>query len=212
MNAEALAELNGRIASCTACALHQGRTQTVPGDGDANAELLFIGEAPGFNEDKQGSPFVGQAGRVLDQLLQEIELTRRDVFVANVIKCRPPSNRDPLPEEIATCEPFLTEQIRGIRPKLIVTLGRFALQYFVPKASISKAHGTTVRAEPYLLYPLYHPAAALRQGKLMQVLRDDFRRIPQIVASAERPSAEALTVAAGPTVEEAIHVTQLQLL
>ena len=212
MNAEALTELNGQIASCTACALHQGRTQTVPGDGDPNAEILFIGEAPGFNEDQQGSPFVGQAGRVLDQLLLEIELTRADVFVANVIKCRPPNNRDPLPEEIATCEPFLTEQIRGIRPKLIVTLGRFALQYFLPGASISRARGKPVRREPYLLYPVYHPAAALRQGKLLQVLRDDFRRIPPIVADAERPSAEAVAISAAPPVEEASSATQLQLL
>ena len=212
MNPDALAGFNARVASCTACALHEGRTQTVPGDGDPNAEILFIGEAPGFNEDKQGSPFVGQAGRVLDQLLLEIELTRADVFVANVLKCRPPNNRDPLPEEIETCEPFLSEQIRGIRPKVIVTLGRFALQYFLPGASISKSRGRQVRCEPYLLYPLYHPAAALRQGKLMQILRDDFQKIPQIIATAERPSVEAITTASAAVEEEESSSTQLQLL
>lgn len=210
MNSDVLAELNARIAACTACALHQGRTQTVPGDGDPNAEVLFIGEAPGFHEDQQGSPFVGQAGRVLDQLLLEIGLTRADVFVANVIKCRPPNNRDPLPEEIATCEPFLTMQIRGIRPKLIVPLGRFALQYFLPGASISRSRGKVIRNDPYLLYPLYHPAAALRQIRLFQVLRDDFQRIPQIVAGAERPSAHATPSAAVAQKEDS--ATQLQLL
>jgi len=212
MNPDELAGFNARVASCTACALHEGRTQTVPGDGDPNAEILFIGEAPGANEDKQGSPFVGQAGRVLDQLLLEIELTRADVFVANVLKCRPPNNRDPLPEEIETCEPFLSEQIRGIRPKVIVTLGRFALQYFLPRASISKSRGKRVRCEPYLLYPLYHPAAALRQGKLMQILRDDFQKIPQIIATAERPSVEAITTASTAVEEEENSSTQLQLL
>ena len=210
MNPDALADLNMRIASCTACALHQGRTQTVPGDGDPNAEVLFIGEAPGFHEDQQGSPFVGQAGRILDQLLLEIGLTRTDVFVANVIKCRPPNNRDPLPEEIATCEPFLTMQISGIRPKLIVTLGRFALQYFLPGASISRSRGKAIRSGPYLLYPLYHPAAALRQSRLLQMLRDDFQRIPQIVAGAERPAIHATTSAAVAQNEDS--ATQLQLL
>ncbi len=212
MNPDTLAELNTRIASCTACALHEGRTRTVPGDGDPNAEVLFIGEAPGFHEDQQGSPFVGQAGQVLDQLLLEIGLTRADVFVANVIKCRPPNNRDPLPEEIAMCEPFLTVQISGIRPKLIVTLGRFALQYFFPGASISRSRGKVIRSDPYLLYPLYHPAAALRQGRLLQVLRDDFQRIPQIVADVERPNVRTTASAAAAVAKTENSATQLQLL
>ncbi|MEE9276786.1 MAG: uracil-DNA glycosylase, partial [Dehalococcoidia bacterium] len=184
---EQLQDLNARVAACTACRLAQGRTQTVPGDGDPNAELMFIGEAPGFNEDRQGHPFVGQAGRLLDQLLGEIGLTRADVFVTNEVKCRPPNNRDPEADEMTACEPFLTEQIQGIRPKLIVTLGRFAMQRFLPGAAISRVHGKPVNAAGRLIYPVYHPAAALRQGALMQVLREDFRRIPDLLAAAERP-------------------------
>ena len=183
-----LTDLQARIAACTVCDLHAGRTRTVPGDGDPQAEILFIGEAPGFYEDQQGRPFVGQAGRLLDKLLLEIGRTRADVFVANTLKCRPPNNRDPLPAEIQACRPFLREQIALIRPKVIVTLGRFAMNYFLPQATISRAHGRTHRAEDgTLIYPLYHPAAALRQGALLAVLREDFQRIPEIVASAARP-------------------------
>ena len=195
MEPEQLTDLNRRVASCTACPLHVGRTQTVPGDGDLHADLLFMGEAPGFHEDRQGRPFVGQAGRLLDQLLTEIGLSRADVFVANMVKCRPPNNRDPEPTETATCRPFLDEQIGGIRPKLIVTLGRIATQAFLPGATISRTHGKAARAGAFLIYPVYHPAAALRQGSLLRVLREDFRRIPELVAAAERP-AEAPPAAA----------------
>ena len=209
MNPADLADLNARIAPCTACGLHRDRTQTVPGDGDPDAEIMFIGEGPGFHEDQQGRPFVGQAGRLLDQLLDGIGLTRADVFVTNVVKCRPPGNRDPLPNEIASCEPFLREQISGVRPKLIVTLGRFAMNYFLPTASISRTHGQATRVDPYLLYPVYHPAAALRQASLAQVLRDDFRRIPEIAAAAERPAAASGAPAAAADQPSA---SQLQLL
>lgn len=192
-----LQSINARIAGCHACALATGRTRTVPGDGDPTAELMFIGEGPGFYEDQQGSPFVGRAGALLDELLARIGMTRADVFVTNVVKCRPPNNRDPEPSEIAACEPYLTEQIGGIRPKLIVTLGRFAMQYFVPGAAMGRSHGKVIQSGVHRVYPVYHPAAALRQGALARVLREDFDRIPALLATSERPAAQA--TAAGPT-------------
>ncbi len=191
MERSALLALNDRVAGCHACRLSEGRTRTVPGDGDPNAELMFIGEGPGFHEDQQGRPFVGQAGKLLDDLLASIGLTRAEVFVANVVKCRPPQNRDPQPDEIAACEPYLSEQIAGIRPKLIVPLGRFATQYFIPRATIGRARGVLTEAGDWRIYPVYHPAAALRQSSLLQVLRDDFARIPQLLAESERPGETA---------------------
>ena len=187
MDAQLLELLNAKIAGCTACRLHEGRTQTVPGNGDPNAELMFIGEAPGANEDQQGLPFVGRAGQLLDELLGEIGLARPDVFVANVIKCRPPNNRDPLPDEIGCCEVYLREQIEGIRPKLVVLLGRFATQYFLPDARMGDARGQPYQAGPWLILPVYHPAAALRNSNLMSTLRQDFALIPALLAQAERP-------------------------
>lgn len=186
--------LNAKIAGCTACRLHEGRTQTVPGNGDPNAELMFIGEAPGANEDQQGLPFVGRAGQLLDELLGEIGLTRAEVFVANVIKCRPPDNRDPMPDEIGCCEQYLREQIEGIRPKLIVLLGRFATQYFLPNAKMGESRGQPFQAGPWLILPVYHPAAALRNSNLMSTMRDDFHIIPPLLAQAERPQIAALRI------------------
>ena len=211
MTAHGLPDIATRIAACTACPLAEGRTQTVPGDGDPQAELMFIGEAPGFHEDRQGRPFVGQAGRLLDQLLSEIQLTRADVFVANVLKCRPPNNRDPLPEEIATCDPFLSEQIDLIRPKLIVPLGRFAMQHLLPRATISRAHGKAARAGRHLIFPVYHPAAALRQGTMMRTLREDFLQIPAILAKTERPAVANLDTDDA-AASAAPSITQLPLL
>ena len=193
MEPEQIQDINARIAACTRCPLSATRTQTVPGHGDPHAELLFIGEAPGFYEDQQGVPFVGRSGALLDQLLEGINLTRSDVFVANIIKCRPPDNRDPIPTEIATCQPYITEQIGGINPKLIVTLGRFAMQYFLPGAAMGRSHGQPIHAGPHTIYPLYHPAAALRQGRLHQVLRDDFARIPELLRTTQRPDPNDLT-------------------
>ena len=203
MELEHLLVLNRRIAGCTACTLSAGRTQTVPGDGDPDAELMFIGEGPGFHEDRQGRPFVGRAGKLLDELLAGIELTRADVFVANVVKCRPPQNRDPQPNEIAACEPFLREQIESIRPKLIVPLGRFATQYFIPRAVMGRSRGAAAQAGRWRIYPVYHPAAALRQASLLQVLRGDFARIPQLLAESQRPSPLSQTAAAQPGGEQA---------
>ncbi len=188
LDAAALADLNQRISVCPRCALARGRTQTVPGDGDPASDLLFIGEAPGFHEDRQGRPFVGPAGKLLDQLLADIGRSRADVFVTNVLKCRPPNNRDPLPEEIAACAPFLTEQITQIRPRMIITLGRFAMNYFLPGASITRSHGRAVQAGRHWIYPVYHPAAALRSGAMLQTLREDFRRIPALLAETARPA------------------------
>ncbi|MDE2967264.1 MAG: uracil-DNA glycosylase [Chloroflexota bacterium] len=187
MDAQLLELLNAKIAGCTACRLHEGRTQTVPGNGDPNAELMFIGEAPGQNEDQQGLPFVGRAGQLLDELLGEIGFARSDVFVANVLKCRPPGNRDPQPDEIGCCEVYLREQIEGIRPKLIVLLGRFATQYFLPNAKMGEARGQPYQAGPWLILPVYHPAAALRNSNLMSTMREDFSIIPPLLARAERP-------------------------
>ena len=187
MDVEVLELLNSRIAGCTACRLCDGRTQTVPGDGDAAAELMFIGEGPGFNEDKQGRPFVGKAGQLLDVLLGEIGLSRAEVFVTNVVKCRPPQNRDPAPDEIGACEVYLREQLEGIRPKLIVPLGRFAMQYFLPGEPIGRRRGRAAAVGDWTIYPVYHPAAALRQGAMMTSLREDFARIPQLLEQLSRP-------------------------
>ena len=176
-------------ASCTRCALAQGRTQVVFGSGNPNADLMFVGEAPGFHEDQQGVPFVGQAGKLLDTLLGSIELTRADVFVANVLKCRPPGNRDPLPEEIAACEPHLFRQIERIQPTLVATLGNFATKLLSGKpAGITKVHGypqeVTLGARTVTLYPLYHPAAALYTPSMLKVLAEDFARIPGLLEEA----------------------------
>lgn len=194
MDPQRLELLNAKIAGCTACRLHEGRTQTVPGNGDPNAELMFIGEAPGANEDVQGLPFVGRAGQLLDELLGEIGLARSDVFVANVIKCRPPNNRDPMPDEIGCCEVYLREQIEGIRPKLVVLLGLFATQYFLPNAKMGESRGQPFQAGPWLILPVYHPAAALRNSNLMSTMRDDFALIPPLLAQAERPEVRRLQI------------------
>jgi DNA polymerase len=176
-------------ASCTRCGLAQGRAQVVYGSGSPDADLMFVGEAPGFHEDQQGIPFVGQAGKLLDSLLAGIELTRADVFVVNVLKCRPPGNRDPLPDEIASCEPHLFRQIELIQPKLVATLGNFATKLLSGKpAGITKVHGyeqeVTLGARTVLLYPLYHPAAALYTPSMLKVLEEDFARIPGLLARA----------------------------
>jgi DNA polymerase len=187
-------------ASCTRCALAQGRTQVVYGSGNPNADLVFVGEAPGFHEDQQGIPFVGQAGKLLDQLLAGIELTRADVFVVNVLKCRPPGNRDPLPEEIAACEPHLFRQIELMEPRLVATLGNFATKLLSGKpAGITRVHGyeqeVTLGARTVLLYPLYHPAAALYTPSMLKVLEEDFARIPTLLDRAAVEPAPAAETA-----------------
>ncbi|MBI3966327.1 MAG: uracil-DNA glycosylase, partial [Chloroflexi bacterium] len=159
--AAALAALDAEIKVCTRCRLHETATRAVPGEGPIDAPIVFIGEAPGFNEDKQGRPFVGQAGQVLEELLGIIGLKRSEVFIANVVKHRPPNNRDPMPDETTACAPFLQRQLELIRPRVVVTLGRHSMGKYFPKESISRIHGQPRRIGDLVVFPMYHPAAAL---------------------------------------------------
>jgi uracil-DNA glycosylase len=190
-----LAAFASEVAGCTKCRLAQTRTQVVFGVGDPQADLMFVGEAPGFHEDKQGVPFVGQAGKLLDKLLAGIGLTRSDVFVANVLKCRPPGNRDPQPDEIQACEGHLWKQIELIQPKVVATLGNFATKLLSGRQlGITRVHGqeqeTTLGGNKVLLYPLYHPAAALYTPRMLEVLEGDFRRLPELLGRALEPVPE----------------------
>ena len=180
-----LAQIYEEISGCQRCTLAQSRKNVVPGEGPQDAQIVFIGEGPGFHEDQQGRPFVGAAGQFLDELLEGIGLTREDVYIGNVIKCRPPGNRDPLPEEIEACKPFLEKQIEAISPRMIVTLGRFSMERYFPGAKISQIHGQPRKIGGIIYYPMYHPAAALHQPKWRQVIKDDMSRIPQLLAQAE---------------------------
>ncbi|HEX7311325.1 MAG TPA: uracil-DNA glycosylase [Gaiellaceae bacterium] len=190
-----LSVLADAVAGCTKCRLAEGRTQVVFGSGHPQADLMFVGEAPGFHEDKQGVPFVGQAGKLLDTLLAGIGLTRSDVFVANVLKCRPPGNRDPQPDEIQACEGHLWKQIELIQPKVVATLGNFATKLLSGRQlGITRVHGqeqeTTLGGNKVLLYPLYHPAAALYTPRMLEVLESDFRRLPELLGRALEPVPE----------------------
>jgi len=177
----ALTELCRQMASCHACGLAQQRTQVVPGEGADNAEVVFIGEAPGYHEDRLGRPFVGPAGAFLDELLAHAGMSRQGVYIANVVKCRPPANRDPLPGEILACKPWLDRQIEMIGPRVVVTLGRFSLARFVPNESISKVHGKARQVGDLICFPMYHPAAALHQGSLRRTLEEDMQRLPDVL-------------------------------
>jgi DNA polymerase len=180
----ALAELYQQIAACKDCEeLARTRTQTVPGEGPEKAQIVFIGEAPGYHEDQQGRPFVGQAGQFLEQLLNSIGLKRSDVYICNVIKCRPPGNRDPLPVEIKNCQKWLDRQLELLSPKMIVTLGRYSLAKFFPGESISKIHGKAKRQGNVIYFAMYHPAAALHQQSLHQTIEEDMRKIPSLLRS-----------------------------
>lgn len=178
---QSLRELEAEIRACTRCRLHKTRTQAVPGDGPYDAEIMFVGEAPGFYEDKQGKPFVGAAGRYLNQLLEKNGLRREDVYITNIVKCRPPNNRDPLPDEIKACESYLDRQIELINPRVIVTLGRFAMQHFFPGASISRVHGQPREQNGRIFFPIFHPAAGLYQPKWQPLLEEDFRKLAELV-------------------------------
>jgi uracil-DNA glycosylase len=189
----ALAAYATEIAACTRCRLSEGRTQVVFGVGNPNAELMFVGEAPGFHEDQQGYPFVGQAGKLLDKLLGGIGLTRGDVYIANVIKCRPPGNRDPQPDEIEACEAHLFRQLELVRPTLVATLGNFATKLLSGKPhGITRVHGrpqeATIGGRPVTLYPIYHPAAALYTPAMLRTLEDDFSRIPALLHIPAEPA------------------------
>ena len=192
---ETLREVAVEVSTCSKCDLCKGRTKAVPGEGNPNAKILFIGEGPGFNEDKQGRPFIGPAGQFLDELLASISLKRADVFITNVVKCRPPNNRDPLPNEIAACSNYLDRQIAAIQPQVIVTLGRFSMAKFFGSEKISAIHGRARKIDGRLCIAMYHPAAALHQSSLKEVIREDFKKIPGIIAESERLSKEAPTPA-----------------
>ncbi len=181
----ALSELNEQLAGCQRCQLARYRNKVVPGEGAEDAEIMFIGEAPGWYEDQQGRPFVGPAGKFLDQLLASIELRREQVYIANVIKCRPPSNRDPLPTEIESCNSWLERQIDIIQPRMIVTLGRYSMAKFFPGKSISRIHGTAQVSDNIIYYAMYHPAAALHQQRLREAIETDMLRIPVLLAEKE---------------------------
>jgi len=176
-----LNELNKQIESCHDCDLAKNRTRVVPGEGNQTPQLLFIGEAPGYHEDQQGRPFVGPAGQFLDQLLASIGFKREQVYIANVIKCRPPSNRDPLPNEIQACRKWLDQQIELIQPKIVVTLGRFSMARYFPNETISKIHGKPRAFSKYLCFPMYHPAAALHQANLRRTIEADMLKLPDLL-------------------------------
>ena len=187
----ALAELNEEITACRDCELFRHRTRVVPGEGAEEANLLFIGEAPGWHEDQQGRPFIGPAGQFLDQLLASIGLRREQVYIANVIKCRPPQNRDPLPTEIEACSKWLSRQVEIICPRMIITLGRYSLARYFPNESIGKIHGKPRKEGDIIYYPMYHPAAALHQGSLRRIIEEDMLKIPQLLTRfAELPQDE----------------------
>ena len=196
----ALQDLYARISTCTACDLCKRRTHAVPGEGPENAAIMLVGEGPGFHEDQQGRPFVGPAGKFLDELLNSIGYNRSDVYITNVVKCRPPENRDPLPFEIDSCRAYLEEQIARIRPRLIVTLGRYSLAWFFPRDTISKVHGLIRERQGTFFVHMYHPAAALHAAGLRKVIQEEFRRIPQALQRAR--SAQPATFIIEPAAEQ----------
>lgn len=179
-----LTEIANEIQACSKCGLAYSRKNVVPGEGPANAELLFIGEGPGFYENEQGRPFVGQAGKFLEELLQKAGLKREDVFITNVVKCRPPGNRDPLPEELEACSEYLERQIEALNPRVIVTLGRYSMGRFFNNAKISEVHGQAVWVRGRLIVAMYHPAAALHQPALKTSVERDFSRLPEFIQQA----------------------------
>jgi len=197
-----LSKLAEQVAICTKCILSKSRTNAVPGEGPENAQILFVGEGPGFHEDKQGRPFVGAAGQFLEELLAGIGLKRTEVFIANVVKCRPPGNRDPMPEEIEACRSYLDRQIELINPRVVVTLGRYSMARWFPNAKISAIHGQPRKIDGRLIVPMFHPAAALHQPSLRKDVEADFRKLPEILAEFEQmedsepapPEAEQLSL------------------
>ncbi len=202
----ALTALNDEITRCQLCEIAKQRTRAVPGEGAEDADIVFIGEAPGWNEDQQGRPFVGQAGKYLDQLLASIDLDRTRVYITNIIKTRPPGNRDPLPIKVANCRQWLDRQLEIIRPRIIVTLGRHSLARFLPGKTISRAHGTAAPWNGITCFALYHPAAALHQACLRAVIEADIRKLPGLLAQV-RTAPPAAT----PSHEETPQPQQLNM-
>lgn len=174
------------VTGCTLCELSRSRNHAVPGEGNIHSRIMFIGEGPGWHEDQQGRPFVGNAGKFLNELLAKAGLEREDVFITNVVKCRPPGNRDPLPDEIAACSTYLERQMKAIDPDVVVTLGRFSMAKFFPGERISRIHGQAKKIGRRLVVPMYHPAAALHQAALRGAIEDDFAKLPKMLAEAKR--------------------------
>ena len=181
---DTLAQIAKEVATCQKCALYHSRKLSVPGEGPTNSEIMFIGEGPGFNENEQGRPFVGAAGKFLDELLAEAGLKRSDVWIGNVVKCRPPGNRDPLPEELAACNEYLERQIAAINPKIIITLGRFSMGKYMPGVKISQVHGQMRRVGDRFVIAMFHPAAALHQAALKPAILKDFAQLPKLLEQA----------------------------
>ena len=189
---EVLQQIAREVAVCQRCQLHYSRKKAVPGEGPADSSVIFIGEGPGFHENEQGRPFVGAAGKYLNELLNKVGMQRQQVFIGNVVKCRPPNNRDPLPEELAACSDYMERQIQAINPRVVVTLGRFSMARFLPNAKISVVHGQSFQVKGRLVVPMYHPAAALHQPSLKPQLERDFAHLPELIAaksSAKSPAA-----------------------
>jgi DNA polymerase len=180
-----LNEIAAEVRTCPLCELSRSRTHAVPGEGDPDARIMLIGEGPGHHEDQQGRPFIGASGKFLEELLGLAGLTRPDVFITNVVKCRPPGNRDPLPDEISACSGYLDRQIEAINPDVIVTLGRFSMSRWFSGERISRIHGQPRKVGERLIVPMYHPAAALHQGSIRPQIEDDFRRLPKFLAEVE---------------------------
>lgn len=188
---DSLEQIASEVMACKNCPLSETRTRAVPGEGPANAEIMLIGEGPGFHEDQSGRPFVGAAGNFLVELLGSVGLTREQVFICNVVKCRPPGNRDPEPNEIKACQEYLDRQIELINPRLIVTLGRYSMARWFPDARISHVHGKPRQVGDRVIVPMYHPAAALHQPSLKQEVIDDFKKLPQFLDMARQRSGPA---------------------
>jgi uracil-DNA glycosylase family 4 len=183
-----MAQIAREVSVCQRCMLHHSRKLAVPGEGPVDSEIMFIGEGPGFHENEQGRPFVGAAGKYLEELLAKINMHRGEVFIGNVVKCRPPNNRDPLPDELAACSDYLERQIQVINPKVIVTLGRYSMARFLPNAKISEVHGQAYRIKGRLVVPMFHPAAALHQPSLKVSVERDFTHLPELIATADVPT------------------------
>jgi DNA polymerase len=191
MNAEeSLAQIAEEVSVCTKCALHHSRKLAVPGEGPASAEIMLIGEGPGYHENELGRPFVGAAGSFLNDLLAQAGLKRSDVWIGNIVKCRPPGNRDPMPEEISTCDQYLERQIEAIDPKIIITLGRYSMGKFMPGAKISQVHGQMRRVGDRFVIAMFHPAAALHQAALKPSIMADFAKLPGLLETARRELAK----------------------
>jgi uracil-DNA glycosylase family 4 len=192
MNAdEALAQISKEVAVCTKCPLQHSRKHAVPGEGPATSEIMLIGEGPGFHENEQGRPFVGAAGNFLNELLAQAGLKRSDVWIGNVVKCRPPNNRDPMPEELAACNNYLERQIQAINPKIIITLGRYSMGKYMPGAKISNIHGQMRRIGERFVIAMFHPAAALHQGSLKPAIMADFAKLPQLLEQVRAALAKS---------------------